>query len=96
MTMPSGAVRHAEPKVRRASPWRLIAYECAAAAVCAVVIGLLTTALDFAANMPMATGPASLGRVAAALALLGMFFFVAVRLQQIVGALHSPVWKREH
>ena len=96
--MTSIAVRQSEPKARRTSPWRLIAYECTAAAVCAVVIALITTALDFGAKMPLAPEAASVDRIVpvlAALVLLAIILFVAVRLQQIGGAHHSTVWKRE-
>ena len=96
--MISVGVRRSEHTARRTSPWRLIAYECVAAASCAVVIGLITTALDFGAKMPLASGPAFFARPVTqlgALVLLGIFVFVAVRLQQIVGVLRSAVWKRE-
>ena len=96
--MTSVAVGRSESKARPTSPWRLIAYECVAAAICALVIGLMTTALDFGAKMPLAS-PASSGRIAAevgALLLLGIFVLVAVRLQQIVGFLHSSLWNRDH
>ena len=96
--MISVGVRRSEHTARRTSPWRLIAYECVAAAMCAAVIGLITTALDFGAKMPLASGPASFDRRLTqlwALVLFGILVFVAFRLQQIVGVLRSAVWKRE-
>lgn len=97
--MSAAAVRASETKVHRVSPWRLIAFEVAAAAVCALLVGVVTTALDFGARMPSAVGPGGGGRLIAEISvmvLLGIFLLVAVRLQQVVGALHSAVWKREH
>lgn len=94
--MTSVAVGRSEAKARPTSPWRLIAYECVAAAICALVIGLMTTALDFGAKMPLAASPGRVAAEAGALLLLGIFVLVALRLQQIRGALHSSLWNRDH
>jgi hypothetical protein len=42
---------------RPTSPWRLIGYEMAAAALLAAMIALVTTALDFAGSRPSVVRP---------------------------------------
>lgn len=89
-------MRRPPTKLRRTSPWRLIAYEVAIAAILAVIIGVVTTALDFGGmRLPLGRPFAldSTDPVVGAAVLMG---FVAVVVVVVVAIRESSLWKQQY